>query len=282
MGKKRPGNSHGARKFAWLDQVAADHELSRLALHVAYALARWITPGGKGWRSQKLLAADCGISFTAARNAIDSLARRGHLMVVTGNGRGHATTYSWVMKVPEKCNADGTFEENKVPPTLHLSKNKGATKLKERCHGDPHKGAMPVAPNPLSKSVEDSVESISPKKPLSNGMAGKAFDEFWFHYPRKVAKGAAEKAYVKALKATDAATLLAGAKRYAAEQQGKDPKYTKHPAGWLNEKRWEDEPVSPYGGGNGSGLAAELEAQRRQLKTPPQFDLDIEAETTDG
>jgi len=71
---------------------------------------------------------------------------------------------------------------------------------------------------------------------------GEAFDRFWAAYPRRVAKEAARKAYGKAIErgATDAA-LLAGAQRYAAERKDQDPKYTKHPATWLNGGCWEDE-----------------------------------------
>ena len=71
---------------------------------------------------------------------------------------------------------------------------------------------------------------------------GDRFDDFWRAYPKRVAKKGARKAYDKAIEggATDAA-LLAGAQRYAAERNGQDPKYTKHPATWLNGGCWEDE-----------------------------------------
>jgi len=35
---------------------------------------------------------------------------------------------------------------------------------------------------------------------------------------------------------------IAGAQRYAVERQGQPPKYTKHPATWLNGGCWEDDP----------------------------------------
>jgi hypothetical protein len=41
--------------------------------------------------------------------------------------------------------------------------------------------------------------------------------------------------------------MLAGAKRYAGKRAGQDPKYTKHPATWLNAGCYADEP--PDGGG---------------------------------
>ncbi len=42
-----------------------------------------------------------------------------------------------------------------------------------------------------------------------------------------------------------AAELLAGAERYAAERQGKDPEFTSYPGTWLRARRWQDEPDAP-------------------------------------
>lgn len=76
-------------------------------------------------------------------------------------------------------------------------------------------------------------------------MTDDGFDTFWSTYPRKIGKGAARKAWAKALKTADAATITAGAARYATERAGQDPKYTPHPATWLNAERWADEPEQP-------------------------------------
>jgi hypothetical protein len=71
------------------------------------------------------------------------------------------------------------------------------------------------------------------------------FAEFYRVYPRHVARGAAERAYRRIIKNGEAteAELLAGAMRYAAAQDGTDPKYIKHPSTWLNGKCWLDEPA---------------------------------------
>jgi hypothetical protein len=72
------------------------------------------------------------------------------------------------------------------------------------------------------------------------------FATFWSTYPRKIAKGAARRAWDKALKAGhNAAEITAGAARFATERAGQDPKYTPHPASWLNAERWGDEPEQP-------------------------------------
>ena len=68
------------------------------------------------------------------------------------------------------------------------------------------------------------------------------FKEFWEHYPRKVGKRAAETAYRNATKRTDESTIIDGVKRYAADPNLPEPKYTPHPATWLNRDGWLDEP----------------------------------------
>jgi len=67
------------------------------------------------------------------------------------------------------------------------------------------------------------------------------FQRFWAQYPKKVAKLAAQKAFAQAVKKVAPNVILAGALRYAAERDGQDSKFTKHPATWLNKGCWDDE-----------------------------------------
>lgn len=71
------------------------------------------------------------------------------------------------------------------------------------------------------------------------------FDEFWTIAPRKRGKGAARKAYAKALTIADEDEILTGTRRWRQESIGKDPAFICHPATWLNQERWEDEPDAP-------------------------------------
>jgi hypothetical protein len=70
------------------------------------------------------------------------------------------------------------------------------------------------------------------------------FDEFWFLYPRKIAKAVARKAWQRL---TDEQQLMA-AKAIDTHCQYWSAKETElefipHPATWLNQERWEDELV---------------------------------------
>lgn len=71
------------------------------------------------------------------------------------------------------------------------------------------------------------------------------FERWYAHYPRKVARGAAEKAFPKALKLATLEELIAGAQRYAKQVAGKEVKYICHPSTWLRAQRWLDEEPAP-------------------------------------
>lgn len=86
------------------------------------------------------------------------------------------------------------------------------------------------------------------------------FEEFWKRYPRRVGKGAARKAYAKALKVATHEEIMAGLRTFViAEPWHGDIQFCPHPSTWLNQERWADEYDTP-----GSAVDdALLEAARR-------------------
>jgi hypothetical protein len=74
--------------------------------------------------------------------------------------------------------------------------------------------------------------------------ADAAFEEFYSIYPRREARVAAEKAWAKAVRTTPPARIILGAKRFRDDPNREDS-YTPHPATWLNQGRWTDEPLPP-------------------------------------
>lgn len=65
------------------------------------------------------------------------------------------------------------------------------------------------------------------------------FEAFWKSYPRRVAKGAARKAWDKAIKKTTLENMLKAITEYVAKKPEKID--FKHPATWLNGECWDDE-----------------------------------------
>jgi hypothetical protein len=93
--------------------------------------------------------------------------------------------------------------------------------------------AAPTRPDPTRKNKPSSSASPTDDDP--------DWATFWAAYPRKKGKGQARKAWGKAVKTTDPASIIAGATRYAEERRGQDQQYTAHPATWLNGERWTDQ-----------------------------------------
>jgi hypothetical protein len=83
----------------------------------------------------------------------------------------------------------------------------------------------------------------SPIPPKNNSIkirVDEPFEGFWSAYPRRIGKAAARRAWEKAMKVTTPEVI--GAALRAAEWP-EDPQYIPHPATWLNQGRWDDQPA---------------------------------------
>jgi uncharacterized protein YdaU (DUF1376 family) len=79
------------------------------------------------------------------------------------------------------------------------------------------------------------VQPTNNHKPITN-----RFDEFWKHYPRKVSKPNALKAWLK-VKPDDELTKTIISAISKQNLSAREEQFIPHPASWLNGKRWEDE-----------------------------------------
>lgn len=130
---------------------------------------------------------------------------------------------------PKDSDAEATQEPTHHRRTTDANENKGEIRGKEEdLFGsvEPHSQRDQVADNP------------PPAKP-------DRFDEFWKAYPKKSGKPKAVKAWANAIKRHDPEKIIAAAKVYAKAVEGADPKYTKHPQGWLNDERFNDPDCQP-------------------------------------
>ena len=69
------------------------------------------------------------------------------------------------------------------------------------------------------------------------------FEEFYKRYPRKIGRGAARKAYLKAVKIDSHDEIMEGLENAIVywRQEGTDKQFIPHPSTWLNQERWADE-----------------------------------------
>ena len=84
----------------------------------------------------------------------------------------------------------------------------------------------------------------SPLSPLKKENIKRKKDDFvhfWNAYPRKVGKGAAFKAWERAVDKIDPETIIAKIQQWKASVDFPDPDYIPHASTWLNQERWHDE-----------------------------------------
>lgn len=86
------------------------------------------------------------------------------------------------------------------------------------------------------------------------------FSEFWDRYPKRVGKGDAHKAYIKALKKITHDDLMFALSERLPALEAKEKQFRPNPATWLNQERWTDDIDAsndtgrPRSGGSGNAM----------------------------
>jgi hypothetical protein len=141
----------------------------------------------------------------------------------------------------------------------------------EKCSEAGRRGGGNPLLNEEDESIEDKkIEDICTKGTFKGDVCktnGGLFESFWNCYPVKKGKAAAKKSFARAVKSASPDEIIA-----AVEKQKRWPEWVKdngayipHPATWLNQGRWSDEPK------NGTGRRP-LSATERMNMTKEQIE----------
>jgi hypothetical protein len=196
-----------------------------------------------------------------AEELADRLVAAGFWHPTTRDGEPGYVFHDWPDHNPVKDDSDpskaGTFGNH---VRWHVQRQEVRPDC-DHCPKEPAAIAPMIAPNRpdiAPDSENDRPESL-PSRPVptrtrpepdptpsrKRSETPERFDEFWDTYGNKVGRKKAETAYRSALKkpGVTADLLVAAAAAYITWQtaEGKHPKYTKHPATWLNGEHWRDE-----------------------------------------
>jgi DNA-binding Lrp family transcriptional regulator len=181
--------------------------------------------------SQATIAEECGVSERTVRTMLAKLeeigvverrSRRG------SEGRGNRRTDAYVL------HPNGRYEE---PANL-------AGRSELPANGDRATGNQ-AQTTPL---IEVDKEEVDRALTSAGSEITDSFDVFYLAYPRKAGKEGARRAFAKAARSTDPGVIIAGARRFAADPNLPEKQYVPHPATWLNQGRWDDEPLPPRAG----------------------------------
>ena len=110
---------------------------------------------------------------------------------------------------------------------------------------------LPLPPSPQTPQPPTPTpgESSSARKGRSGSTGDGGFEALWSAYPLSKGKDAARPAFAKAMARIDAedplAVILAGIERALPGWDLVTKAFIPHPATWLNQGRWDDEPPAP-------------------------------------
>ena len=175
--------------------------------------------GTEAWPSQVTIAKKASVSIRTVQRAVNTLVDKGFIFMQKGAGGS------------VNCREDR--RPHKYTINLAVLRGDAETTRKRRGDAEDLDGAT-LTPStgrlsrPMNLPFEPSKET--------------PFDLFWKVYPLKVGKGAAKKAWEKAVTQEDQDNIITGALQYA-QDPNRHPSYTAHPATWLNAGRWADDPL---------------------------------------
>jgi hypothetical protein len=205
-----------------LDSLEAAVLLSRIAYRAG-------TEGGWWEVTKAEMQGECRLSEWKVDQALALLIKMGYI--------------EWVRIRPDD-------NRRKVRPVVEGVGRKPPEGREETSSTPSSKKVITTPPSDDGDETVQSTESRARTPRLTIAQTA-AFDDWWNEWPYKVDKGAARKAYAKALKITDASCLLSGLLAQVEtlrEAMKPDPVnkkvYCPYPATWLNGERWNDE-VTP-------------------------------------
>jgi len=221
----------------------------------------WLSHSKRWQLRLKEAAALDHMTYERARKAVRCLRDHGFVHFIKRNAGGGKYAYKYVVanRPVMECGIDGCLDcKNRVQKSTDCSATAwpatawpegvitgdGTTETTNT--GDPEDQ------NPLLTSVSSVdqgalfavPDNATGKQPGPDLEA--AFTRFWAVYPRRVGKLKARSQWDRAVKAAggDPETVIAGAAAYAEDpyRMSRPLQYTAHPATWLFQGRWMDDP----------------------------------------
>lgn len=149
--------------------------------------------------------------------------------------RDHAKSEEGREAVGRRWSMKGSDDENAAAPNTPPNRS---------LNTKPNGGPCSLEAEAESETERDtSLRSVSPAREPRAVPDPKGFEEFWRYYPAKVGKAAARRAFPRAVKQAggDPDEIVFGLKA-RLHLFPEDPRFIPHPATWLNQGRWEDDP----------------------------------------
>ncbi|MFB7890402.1 hypothetical protein ACFCZ3_20350 [Cellulosimicrobium cellulans] len=188
-----------------------------------------------------------------------------------GNGQNDLTPSQFSARAPSQDSARGPSQDS-AREEPHFSTQTSSTQTNS---DDSVVGAREGQVEALLDVPGSVVTTIQVKRTLDD-----EFDEWYAAYPRKMARGAALKAFKAARKKVSFEVLTAGLAGYQNRVRGSEARFIAYPASWLNGERWADETDTetqarvgaPANGGFFAASEADRAANASMFDTDPWMD----------
>lgn len=224
------------------------------------AMGLWVRAGS--WCGQHLtdgFIPEHVVKLLGTRRQADKLVTSGLWRVVDGGWAFH----DWSDKQLSREQVQSKREARAAAGSLG-GKASGASR-RAKADGDQRRkreasASQSVEPLALPSPTKPSGSSNQRENPPpSAARSTEGFDEFWAVYPRRQGKADALKAWGQRKCSLVARNVIAGAARYRDDPNRED-QFTKLPAGWIREGRWDDDPLPART--TGSRIESEERARR--------------------
>lgn len=180
------------------------------------ALADWSDDEGRCFPAVSYIAKKVRLKERQTQRVVNRLIKDGFVIVEANKGGGipgESRRYRIVL--------------NRLTGVLDDTR-RGVLEDADGCHIAPYTGVL-----------DDTLTVIEPSITVSSG-----FDVFWKAYPKKKAKGDAQKAWRKlkvGSELLDSILKAIEAQKQTTDWQKEAGAFIPYPASWLNARRWEDE-----------------------------------------
>lgn len=235
--------------------------------------------GENAWPSYDTIAHEARCSRATAIRAVAACEELGELLVYEGAGRsrsGGATNRYEMPHVPRWVAPDGIVPRN-ARGSQSDTPSHDATGSHPDAKGVANAGPTQLqkAPNPVAlvtpKPYEPSIEPSANRPRVGATKSATSFDVFWHTYPRRTGKKAAQRAWAVVVRVVDPETIIAAAARFRDDPHRED-QYTAHPTTWLNQGRWDDDPLPARGRDRGSRVGRDNETNDLLDRLAREFD----------
>ena len=218
------------------ERAVKDRQLGNAAFRVLAAIASYADQDGQCFPSLRRIGEDLGCGRSAVHKQVKILISQGYVTrqrTRRPNGSDSSNHYQILYQTAETDSEKCQREVDGCSPQVN-----GVFTPEVN-------GVFTPEVNPSNTPLNTPSNNVLPMPPPKGTSAPSAdlFQRWWQHYPKKIAKEDAEKAFKAALKVASFEDIFAGTRRYADYVRRNDTpkKFIKYPAGWLRAKRWLDD-----------------------------------------